>query len=189
MPKPGHRSRGGRDDPGQVDVLTAGPRHRPEQVAVGEHRDEPDERRRQQRQVHVGLGEVGQAGVEVDERVDDGDRRQRDADCRRNSKLAHEPGGLCAVEPLRPLPAAPMRGSAACSCLSPRCMEAFQRNSPWLGVATLATAVHARLGYAAPPRDPAAASPPRSFPPFQTRLAGSISGPGRVVRRRLPAPR
>ena len=97
---PGHRPKRGRDDAGEVDVLAAGAGDGLEQVLVGEHRNQPDRRAQQERQRHVGLVEGDKTGIEVDERVDDGDRRQRDASGGRDAELADEARRLACEEAL-----------------------------------------------------------------------------------------
>ena len=96
----GHRAQRGRDDAGEVHVLAAGAGDGLEQVLVGEHRNQPDRRAQQERQRHVGLVEGDKTGVEVDERVDDGDRGQRDSGGGRDSELADKAGRLAGEKAL-----------------------------------------------------------------------------------------
>ena len=86
----GHRPQSGRDDAREVHVFTAGAGDCFQKVLVGEHRDQPDRRAKQQGKRHLCLVERHQPRVEVDERIDDGDRRQRDAGGGRDAKLADE---------------------------------------------------------------------------------------------------
>src|SRR5204862_3698283 len=73
-----------------VHVLAARARDCLEQVLVGEHAHEPDAGRQDERQRHIGPVKRDESVREVDERVHDRNRRQRDTRRGRDAELSHK---------------------------------------------------------------------------------------------------